>query len=114
MNELTVIRGDTLETEPIIIYFDEIGGEEYILNDTDELKFSCKKKLNDIEPLITKIIPNETKVLRLESQDTKKFDNPSNPNQLIKYYYDIQLTRVDGTVNTIIQASPLYIKPEVD
>lgn len=116
-NQMTVVRGDTLETNPIQIFYKNEYGEQtekYIPSASDKLRFACKRNLSQREPLIVKDIPIDTRILRLDAEDTKKFLNPTKPDKVIEYVYDIQLTRADGTVITIIETAPLYVRPEVE
>ena len=107
---ISLIRGDTLIVEIKI----KRNGEDYVVQQGDVVRFALKrsemKKDNtayiDDEPLVTKIIPNETLVLRLDSEDTA--DLPFG-----RYHYDIQLTMEDGTVDTFI-SNTLDLLAEVD
>lgn len=56
---------------------------------------------------LQKIIDNETLMLRIDPEDTKKMS-------FGKYKYDIQLTRADGRVDTFITEADLIIGKEVD
>ncbi len=55
---------------------------------------------------MTIIIPNDTLILRLESEDTAELP-------FGRYNYDIQLRMEDGTVDTFI-SDILDLLPEVD
>ena len=107
---ILLIRGDTLITEVKI----KRNGEDYEVQPGDVVRFALKrsemKKDNtaylDEKPLITKIIPNESLILRLESEDTAKLP-------FGRYHYDIQLTMEDGTVDTFI-SNTLDLLAEVD
>ena len=65
-----------------------------------------KTDYSDETPLIEKTIPNDTLLLRLESQDTKPFGFGT-------YAYDIEITFADGDVDTFIKGV-LKLTEEVD
>ena len=48
MNELTITRGDTLETA-LVIYTDDTQQEEYIPAEGDVIRFAVKRKISDAE-----------------------------------------------------------------
>ena len=96
---IQLIRGDTLEID--------IELENYTPTERDKIRFAMKKKYEDDRPLIIKEIPIETMTLRLEGSDTKPFD-------FGEYYYDIQLTKADGTIDTFINRAKIRLLEEVD
>lgn len=108
---ITLTRGDTLDV--VVEIMD--GDKAYVLQDGDSVRFALKRRvfsgsnyyeLADPEPLITKVIPNDTLELILEPEDTKdlKFGD---------YLYDIELTKADGTVDTFIADSDFILAVEV-
>lgn len=109
-NTITLTRGDTFMGKVNLT----VDGETYAPNDEDVIRFAVKHKdmtpgkkdYVDEEPLIEKIIPNNSLVLRLESSDTNELDFGD-------YVYDIQITFADGSVDTFITASTFRITPEV-
>ena len=102
---IRMTKGDTLEV-PVNIMTKT--GDVYIPSEGDVIRFAMKKTYEDAEPLIRKIIPNDTLILRLESADTKNLEVTKLP-----YVYDIELTTESGTVDTFISGS-LYLTEEVD
>lgn len=70
------------------------------------MRFAMKKKITDQECLILKDIPIDTQVLSLEPSDTKNLDIGS-------YKYDIELTTIDGDVDTFIGPAVFKITEEV-
>lgn len=104
-NTIRMTKGDTLEV-PVVIMTKH--GDVYIPSEGDEIRFAMKAEYNDPEPLIRKIIPNDTLILRLESSETKNLEVRKVP-----YVYDIQLTTVTGTVDTFLSGG-LYLTEEVD
>ena len=107
---ISLIRGDTL----IVGIEIKRNGEPYEVQSDDVIRFALKRAIMkkdstdflDNAPLVTKIIPNDTLTLRLESEDTA--DLPFG-----NYSYDIQLTMGDGTVDTFI-SDTLELLAEVD
>lgn len=91
---LTMTRGDT-EYFTVNV-FD--GEEEYILKDGDVLRFTVRTSLRSdiviIEKVSTDFYNNETR-FNIDSMDTKNLERG-------KYVYDVELTKADGTVTTII------------
>ena len=114
--KITLTRGDTLILEVgIYIETEGEGKQPYTPVPGDAIRFALKRdKMNakkteysDPEPLIKKTIPVDTMILRLDTEDTASlpFGN---------YVYDIQITFVDGTVDTFIANQPFILTPEVD
>ena len=101
-NEIRLIRGDTLRVKVDI----QNGDEAYVPSDRDVIRFAMKKAIEDADPLILKVIPNDTLMLVLEPEDTKNL-------AFGKYVYDVELTMEDGTVDTFIPPSTFYIAKEV-
>lgn len=101
---IRMTKGDTLEV-PINIMTKD--GKPYIPSEGDVIRFAMKREYNDAEPLILKVIPNDTLILRIESDETKDLEIRKVP-----YVYDIELTTVTGTVDTFL-AGGLYLTEEV-
>lgn len=101
---ITLTRGDTMKIQVSITNSD---GEPYIPEPTDVIRFAMKKDYTDQNPLITKIIPNDTLILQLDPVDTKSLE-------FGEYVYDIQLTNGDGEIDTFITKSKLILTEEVD
>lgn len=114
--KIKLTRGDTLILK-VGIYIETEEGEkqEYTPVTGDSVRFALKRnKMNanktayaDPEPLIKKDIPIDTMILRLDTEDTT-------PLPFGDYVYDIQITFVDGTVDTFIANQPFTLTPEVD
>lgn len=108
-NTIYLVRGDTLEAQINI----KQGQDDYTPQQGDVIRFALKKdELNhnktqylNKEPLVLKVIPNDTLTLRLNPNDTAKLDFGT-------YAYDIQITMADGKVDTFI-SDKLFLKPEV-
>lgn len=100
-----IIRGDTFIKKINMYVMDENGN--YTYDETgnyvtyqpsanDVVRFALKENYNDDEPLIYKVIPSDTMILRLESEDTKVLEQPG------KYVYDIQITLDTSPTPTVI------------
>ena len=100
---ITMTRGDTLRVKIDIL--DSLGNP-YTPTEGDSIRFAVKNSYNDAEPLILKEIPVDTCMLHLEPSDTKTLKQPS------KLVYDIEITMVDGTVDTFLSGT-LKITEEV-
>lgn len=100
--ELT--RGDTLRVKVDITNSD---GSLYSPMFGDKIKFTVKDKYSSEVPVIQKEIPNHSLILTLNPEDTKHLPMPSS------YVYDIELTHVDGTVDTFIAKARFKITEEV-
>ncbi len=105
-NEITVTRGDTLALRLDILYTD---GSPYAVGEGDVIRFALKQRYADAQPLICKEIPHDTMLLILEASETKQLRADWAP-----YVYDIQLTKGDGTVDTIIDRARFGVTEEVE
>lgn len=99
---ITMTRGDTL----VLRIKMTKDGVEYTPGDGDSVRFAMKARYSDDEVVLEKNIPIDTLVLEIEPGDTKNLDMRSS------YVYDIQLTTVDGKVDTFIMGQ-LNIDVEV-
>lgn len=99
-------QGDTLDVQITILQED---GTEYTPVEGDSVRFAVKSSYKAPEVLLLVDIPIDTLRLRVDSEQTKTLAARANP-----YVYDIQLTKVDGTVDTFIDRSLLYITEEVE
>lgn len=101
---ITLTRGDSFSAT-VIIY--DAEGEEYTPEETDVIRFKCKKGFSDaFRTLIEKTIPNDTLELVLEPEDTEHLSYGD-------YVYDIQLTTGEGVIDTFI-SSTLTLTGETD
>lgn len=97
-------RGDSAAIQ---IHLEDKSGNPYVPVEGDEIRFALKRNYEDFRCLIQKSIPTDTLLLNLTSLETKKLD-------FGKYYYDIQLSRLDGTVDTFIDRAVFTITEEVE
>ena len=107
--DISLTRGDTLRLK-IGIIKDE---EEYTPEDGDVVEFALKRdKMNgdksefrDTAPLVHKVIPNESMILAIESEDTKNLG-------FGRYVYDVAITFASGDVSTFIEDAPFDLTRE--
>ena len=103
--DIQMIRGDT-ESLSVRMHQD---GAQVPFEAGDTLYFTVKYNHETDEKLLQKVItefPGGEAVIHIAPEDTK-------PLLFGDYYYDLQLTRADGTVTTIIPPSTFEISPEV-
>ena len=108
---ITMTRGDTLVADVAITAPD---GTDYTPQSGDVIKFAVKNTTmvgggadyKDVEPIIEKVIPNDTLQLVLNPEDTK-------PLKFGEYVYDVSIEFSDGNVDTFITTSPFVLTPEV-
>ena len=99
-------RGDS---EAIKVSCKDSQGVGVPLEDGDTLYFTVKFSVGTEEIEIQKVItefPDGIAYINISPDDTKSMS-------FRNYYYDIQLTRADGTVKTIIPPSTFTVKGEV-
>lgn len=106
---ITLTRGDS--------FFCDIGlkdGEDpYTPLPGDVIRFALKSnrmvngEYADQQPLISKIIPNDTLLLHLLPADTKNLS-------LGSYDYDVEITFADGEVDTFIADAEFILTRKVD
>ena len=101
-----MIRGDS---EAIKVSCRNESGVDIPLVEGDIVYFTVKRSTNTEEKILQKIVTEFTEgvaLITIFPEDTKELKTGI-------YYYDIQLTRADGTVKTIIPPSKFTIKREV-
>ena len=103
-NSITLTRGDTFKANIILT---DSTGAPYVPQEGDVIRFAMKEDYGNGTPLIMKIIPNDTLLLKIEPEDTKHL-------RYGKYVYDIQITFDDGDVDTFIDRATLTLTEEVD
>ena len=110
-NSIRLTRGDSFVAKINITR----NGEAFTPGANDEIRFALKHNTmkpdrtdyKDPEPLITKVIPNDTLLLNIVPTDTNHLGFGD-------YIYDIQITFEDGSVDTFIAEAGFVITPEVD
>lgn len=104
--DLQVIRGDT---EAINVNVRDASGVSVPFVTGDTVYFTVKKSVYDTAKLFQKVVTTFTEGsahIEIAPEDTKLL-NPG------RYVYDIQLTKVDGSVKTIVPPSKFEIAGEV-
>lgn len=89
---ITLTRGDTFEA---LVSATKKDGTPYIPVEGDVIRFAMKENYDDARPLLVKEIPIDTMMLMLEPSDTADLN-------FGKYVYDIQLTKANGKVDTVL------------
>lgn len=102
-NTITLTRGDSFIARVDIV---DCMGNEFIPSEGSTLRFALKEDYNDQRPILVIDIPVDTMILELKPEQTKylSFGN---------YVYDIQLTTVEGLVDTVIPKGRLKLSEEV-
>lgn len=101
--KIKLTRGDTFRAQ---VGISNPDGTAYVLQDGDSVRFRCVKKKGDAEALIQKTLGSDL-ILELEPSDTNRL-------QFGTYFYDIQLTKADGDVDTFIPEGSITVAPESD
>jgi len=100
-NRIYLTRGDSAS---FTIELEDDCGNQYFLEDGDELVFTLKKSVMDKEFIIQKRVMDYEFKLYPEETTGLTYGN---------YYYDIQLTKINGDVCTVVTPTLLEICPEV-
>lgn len=93
-NNIQLVRGDTFYAT--VEVYD--GKDPYVPSEHDVIRFAVKLYYTDQEPLITKVIPNDTLILKLDPADTSSLN-------VLTYVYDIEITKENGDVDTFIRGT---------
>lgn len=99
---ITLTRGDSLIINVTITK----NGAIYTPTAGDKVRFALKQRTTDPTPLIVKQADIGTMQIRLDPEDTKEL-------AFATYVYDIELTTVDGYVDTFIGPAKFIITEEV-
>lgn len=103
---ISMIRGDS---ESIIVSCKDSNGNPVPFKEGDTVYFTVKETVNTEVKMLQKVITefeDGKAIIDIKPEDTKHF-------RFQNYVYDIQLTRADGTVTTIIPPSKFKVKGEV-
>ncbi|MBQ8054471.1 MAG: hypothetical protein IJ198_11810 [Lachnospiraceae bacterium] len=104
-NTITITRGDTLETNLIV---KTMSGADYVPTEGDVIRFALKGSYDDDRPIINKVIPNDSLILRLEASETKQLEARRKP-----YVYDVELRTPEDTVVDTFLTGEMYVTQEV-
>lgn len=107
---ISLTRGDSFFTNVEIFKNDEI----YTPVEGDVVRFALKRNVMnqaknefaDRQPLILKVIPNDTLLLQLDPEDTKDLSFGT-------YAYDIEITFSTGVVDTFIADAKFVLTREI-
>ena len=104
--ELSMVRGDT---EEILVGMKEKDGEAIAFIDGDTVYFTIKTSIytdvKSLQKVVTTFDDGKALIL-IDANDTKS-------KEYGLYRYDIQLSRANGKVTTLVEDSPFIIKGEV-
>ena len=100
---IRLTRGDTARLE--ITIENSLDGTEYLMDPNDILTFTIKKSVKDSESLVNKESRGHN-AFHIEPNDTSELS-------FRKYFYDVQLTRANGDVYTVIVPTTFEIMKEV-
>lgn len=98
-NQIRLTRGDT---GIFNVHVTDTAGEPYELQEGDEIRFTVRKTPTSGDIFIQKSGPE----IILNPEDTARM-------QFGKYSYDVELTREDGTVDTVIPPTSFELLQEV-
>lgn len=104
---VTITKGDSVR---LTIQIVNQRGETYTPEEGDQIRFALKKSYTDEQPILLKTIPTDTLELYITSQETKALQAGK---KVGAYKYDIELTKTDGTVDTIIPRADFIVLEEV-
>ena len=105
-NNMRMTRGDS---ESFTVSYADASNVNIPLVAGDTIYFTVKKNINVIDTILQKIITefdSGTAVVKVDHTDTQNVPYAN-------YFYDIQLTKADGTVTTIIPPSKFSITGEI-
>lgn len=103
---ISMIRGDS---ETITVQCKDSFGDYILFETGDTIYFTIKENVSTTTKLLQKIITvfiDGAAIIEINPLDTKEL-------KFKEYYYDIQLTRADGSITTIISPSKFRIEGEV-
>lgn len=100
---IQLTRGDTARIE--IVVKNSLTGETYTMDPNDIMTFTIKKSVKDSLSLVKKESKGHN-AFHLEPKDTSELS-------FRKYFYDVQLTRANGDVYTVIVPTTFEILKEV-
>lgn len=108
-NVFKVTKGDTVDV-PLHLTF---NGEPYVPSEGDVIRFALKRDIDDAEPVMIKVIPNDTLRLYISAEECDELE----PAEKKPYCYDVQLTLGhNGHVITFItyKEGKFYVEKEVE
>ena len=100
---ITLTRGNSFYTT---VQIKNKNGTTYTPQEGDEIVFRMKDFYTEDEPIIEKVIPNDTLLLNLAPEDTEEL-------AFGEYVYSIKITKANGDVDTFIDKGVFIISEEV-
>lgn len=105
-NGMSMTRGDS---ESFTVSYTDVSNINIPLVTGDIIYFTVKRSVDAITIILQKVITvfdNGTAVVKIDHMDTQEVSYGN-------YFYDIQLTKADGKVTTIIPPSKFAITGEI-
>ncbi len=99
---ISMTRGDTVRVQ---LSLTEADGSAYEPTGGDSIRCAATAKRGE-GPCIVVDVPTDTLLLELAPEDTK-------PLAFGEYWYDIQMTRANGDVDTFVARAKLAVTEEV-
>lgn len=99
---ITLTRGDTLVAE---IAISNPDGTPYEMQAGDSVRFKMRADAEDTAAIVTKDVTAGT--LTIAHADTASLDTGT-------YFFDVEMTFANGTVDTFIPEGQLTLTPEAD
>lgn len=103
-NEIYLTRGDSASFTLDIVDDTSVKSAKYEITDEDQILFTVKRSTSDTAVILQKAVVDKT--ITIKPAETA--DLPCGT-----YYYDVQLSRPDGFVATVITPTPFTICEEV-
>lgn len=100
-NRITLTRGDTAVMGLEVL---DTNSDAYEMQPGDVAVFTIKKNTVTKEKMLQKVF-NADGLIKINPEETQDWDYGT-------YYFDVQLTQADGTVQTIITPTEVYITDE--
>lgn len=100
-NNISITRGDSAI---FALKIEKADGEPYKIGEGDTVIFTVKKSTFDKDIITQKTVVNG--VITINPDDTKDLEYGT-------YYYDVELTRADGFVSTVISPHKFIVEQEV-
>lgn len=100
-NNISITRGDSAI---FALKIEKADGEPYKIGEGDTVIFTVKKSTFDKDIITQKTVVNG--VITINPDDTKSLEYGT-------YYYDVELTRADGFVSTVISPHKFIVEQEV-
>ena len=104
--EISMIRGDS---ESITVACTDLSGAAIPFVAGDKVYFTVKTRISEAVATLQKLVTTFTDgkaIIIINPVDTKTL-------RVMRYYYDVQLTKEDGTVTTLVPPSRFTLEGDV-